>query len=115
MRPRDAAATVRTVSALRALCLALPHVPTPAEAQRLQRFEMLVISPESAGSDDVEAVLAGWREWWRRGRTGEVVAMARRLPAALARQDRRLAPYLLAAGEASRTSPDRRIDHGHRR
>ena len=101
MRPRDAAATLRAVSALRALCLALPHVPTPAEGLRLRRFEALVVSPGSAGPDDIDALLAGWRDWWRRGRIEDLLAMATRLPVALTQGDRRLASYVLAAREAS--------------
>ena len=33
----DATAAIRKVSALRALCLRLPHLPTPAEVERLRR------------------------------------------------------------------------------
>ncbi len=102
MRLSDAEGALRTVAALRALCLALPHVSTPAEARRLKRFEALAASPDSAGRDDLEAVLTGWREWWRQGRADDLLAMGARLPAALVQEDRRLASYLVAAREVSR-------------
>jgi hypothetical protein len=112
MSVRDAAATLRVVSALRALCLALPHVPTPAELDRLRRFEQLVMSPESAGHDDIEAMVAGWREWWRRDRTDDLLAMANRLPPSLVQQDRRLASYLLGAQEVSRSTDAKALAQG---
>jgi len=98
---RDAARTLRTVSALRALCLRLPHVPTPAEAERLRRFARLVARPEDAGPRDREALTAGWRQWWRQGRWREIAAMARRLPPAIVAGDRTLASYALASEQAA--------------
>jgi hypothetical protein len=70
----------------------------------MERFATLVASPGLAGVEDVEAVLAGWRQWWRDGRTGDILAMARRLSPALVEQDRRLASYALAARECSRSA-----------
>ena len=94
---RDVAATLRTVAALRTLCLRLPHVPTPAELAQLQRFEMLAAAPDSATADDIEPLLAGCRHWWREGRVDRLTELAERLPAPLVEADRRLASFLLAA------------------
>lgn len=93
----DATAAIRKVSALRALCLRLPHLPTPAEAERLRRCESLAASPESATIADVEALAAGWRRWWRRGETERLRAMAARVPTGLINSDRRLAQYACAS------------------
>ena len=101
MKPREAGPTLRTVSALRTLCLSLPHVPTPVEAHRMKRFATLAATPGLAGLEDVETVLAGWRQWWRDGRTGDLLAMATGLAPDVLAQDRRLVTYLLAAREAS--------------
>lgn len=86
------------VAALRALCLSLPHLGTPAETKRLVRFEQLVGEPSAATAADVEALVAGWRQWWREGRVSEIAAMAVSLPADLVQGDRRLATYATAAG-----------------
>ena len=82
--------------------LAVEITRVVAEARRLKRFEALAASPDSAGRDDLEAVLTGWREWWRQGRADDLLAMGARLPAALVQEDRRLASYLVAAREVSR-------------
>ena len=97
MTPRDAATVLRKVSALRMLCLRLPHLPTPAEQERLRRFEGLVATPGAATDADIEALAAGWRQWWRDGRGDALRVMAERLPAGLVERDRRLASYLDAA------------------
>jgi hypothetical protein len=94
---RDVSATLRKVSALRALCLRLPHVPTPAEQERLRRFEALDAAPRAATGADIEALAAGWRRWWLSGRSDLLLAMARKLPAALEERDLRLAGYLQAS------------------
>ncbi|MBI2015069.1 MAG: hypothetical protein HYS77_05975, partial [Candidatus Rokubacteria bacterium] len=65
MAPPDVSTTLRKVSALRALCLRLPHLPTPGEQALLRRFEALVAAPETAIDADIEALAAGWRRWWR--------------------------------------------------
>ena len=93
----DATAAIRKVSALRALCLRLPHVATPTELSRLQRFGELSVAPESATIGDVEALVAGWRRWWYQGETERLRAMVARVPAALVHGDRRLALYACAA------------------
>jgi len=93
----DAATAIRKVSALRALCLRLPHVPTPAELARLQRFGELVSAPESASTDDIELLAAGWRRWWCQGETSRLRAMAAYVPASLVQSDRRLALYACVA------------------
>jgi hypothetical protein len=90
---RDVAATLRRLSALRALCLRLPHVPTPAESELLRRFDMLARRPQDAGGADVEAIAAGWRAWWRGGEHRRLAEMADALPAILVDSDRRLAAY----------------------
>ena len=97
MTARDVSFALRKVAALRALCLQLPHLPTPAEQERLRRFETLVASPGKATDDDVDALVAGWRRWWRSGRSDFLLAMANGLPAALVERDLRLAGYLQAA------------------
>jgi len=94
----DATTAIRKVSALRALCLRLPHLPTPAEATRLRRCEALEVSPESATTADLEALATGWRRWWHLGETERLRAMAARVPAGLINSDRRLALYACAAG-----------------
>jgi hypothetical protein len=93
MMPRDATRTLQRVAELRTLCLTLPHLSTPAEEALLRRFDVLVASPESATEADLEAVVAGWRGWWRRGETDRLRAMAIRLPAHFIAGDRRLASY----------------------
>jgi len=97
MSALDPARALRAAADLRALCLALPHVPTPAETVRLERFETLVSSPGSAGAGDVDALATGWREWWRSGRAADLLAMAAAVPARLVECDRRLAMLLVAA------------------
>ena len=93
----DAATAIRKVSALRALCLRLPHVPTPAELALLQRFCELVAAPESASTEDIEPLAVGWRRWWSEGETSRLRAMAACVPASLVQSDRRLALYACAA------------------
>jgi hypothetical protein len=98
----DATAAIRKASALRALCLRLPHVATPTEMTRLRRFEALADSPVSATGGDVEALVAGWRRWWYEGESERLCAMAARLPAGFVDGDRRLAHYACAAASAVR-------------
>lgn len=93
----DAERAIRKASQLRALCLGLPHVPTPTETARLRRFAELVEAPASATKADVDALAAGWRRWWHQGEAGLLRAMAARVPADLLDADRRLATYACAA------------------
>jgi hypothetical protein len=95
----EVTARLATVSALRSLCLQLPHVATPAEVDRWQRFESLVAAPEHATEHDIEALVTGWSGWWREGRRAELAGMARRLDAAVIDADRRLATFAIAAGQ----------------
>jgi hypothetical protein len=92
----DPERAIKKASALRALCLSLPHVPTPVELARLRRFEEIAARPESATAADTDALDAGWRRWWRRGEAERLRAMAALVPTALL-DDRRLATYACAA------------------
>jgi len=103
--PGDAAAPLRTVAELRALCLRLPHVPTPGELTRLARFETLVAAPAAATRQDIEALVAGWTRWWREARAEALLEMAAGLPAGLVEGDRRLASLLVAAKHGATDSP----------
>ena len=96
MTGEEITARLNTVSALRALSLRLPHVPTPAEIVLLKRFDALVETPEPTTVNDTEALAAGWARWWREGRTTELSQMARRVDAALIDSDRRLASFAVA-------------------
>ena len=97
MKSRDVASTLRAVAGLRALCLSLPHLPTPAEQERLRRFEALTTTPDSVTEDDIEVLAVGWDRWWRSGQFDRIVAMAAKLPTGLIERDRRLASFLIAA------------------
>ena len=94
---RSAAAKIRAVARLRDLCRRLPHVPAETERRLLDRFQTLGRAPGTALAEDVEALAAGWRAWWREQRTREIAAMADALPPGLVDTDRRLATYALAA------------------
>jgi hypothetical protein len=93
----DAAPALRRAAQLRTLCLRLPHAPTPLERERLERFAVIETAPHLATADDAEALVAGWRRWWREQRIEPLCEMVRRTPAALIEADRRLAALALAA------------------
>src|SRR5437763_16419393 len=97
MKAREVGSTLRAVSGLRTLCLSLPHVPTPAEARRLERFATFTAMRGLAGLEDVDTLLAGWRQWGRGGRTGALLALAAGLAPALLAADRPAVLSLLAA------------------
>jgi len=97
MTGADVSAALRTVSALRRLCLRLPHVPPPTELGLLERFREIVTAPEQATEYDLEAVLAGWSSWWREGKLADLAAMEQRFSRRLIESDRRLATLAVAA------------------
>ena len=107
MTSEEVTARLNTVSALRALCLRLPHVSTPTEIARLKRFDVLVDAPEHATERDVDALVAGWSRWWREGRTAALSEMARRVDAALVESDRRLASFAVACLAPPTPAPPR--------
>ena len=94
---RDVTATLKKVSALRDLCLKLPHLATELEEKRLRRFDALVASTRDVTTDDVAAIVTGWRRWWREGHIDAICDMASRLPPGLVENDRDLAMYAMAA------------------
>lgn len=100
MTRRDVDSALRAAAELRRLCLALPHLATPAETARLARFDELARAPERATPADVEALVTGWRAWWRAGSTAAIAAMAERVDRAVIDSDRTLATYAVAAGAA---------------
>ncbi len=97
MTPPNVSAALRKVSALRTLCLRLPHHATPAERAHLRRFEALIQEPHRATGGDLEALVAGWRQWWREGNVRALHEMAQRVPPPLVAQERQLAALQLAA------------------
>ena len=101
MIARDVGATLRRVAELRALCLRLPHVPTPAESALLRRFDVLARNPQEALDADVKAIAAGWSAWWRSGEHRRIAEMADALPLGLVDGDRRLATYADASRRSS--------------
>ncbi len=100
MSHRDVGRSLRAASALRRLCLSLPHLATPAEAALIARFERLVAAPERVTPGDADALAAGWRTWWRTGRVAELSGMAKHVGPAVIGRDRRLATYAVAAEAA---------------
>ena len=97
MSPRDVGPALRKSAALRALCMRLPHIPTPAEERLLVRFDLLAQLPDSTTDADIEVLVAGWRRWWREGQIERLLAMAWSLPRRLLELDRRLSSWAHAA------------------
>jgi hypothetical protein len=104
MTDDSVAVAIRAVARLRELGRRLPHITTERERGLLTRFEQIVAAPATATVADVDALVAGWRAWWRERRAAEIAAMADALPGDLVESDRWLATYALAARLAS-TAP----------
>ena len=92
----DADRAFKKASELRRLCLSLPHLSTPAEQRRLERFDGIVLAPGSATHHDVGAIVAGWRNWWRAQRFQDIERMASELPPDIVDRDRDLAMFAVA-------------------
>lgn len=97
MTPGELSLTLRKVSALRDLCLRLPHLPTPVESEHLRRFDALIAAPHTVTDNDIEPLVAGWQRLWRDGDPGAIQAMARAMPSSLLSRDRRLETFRTAA------------------
>lgn len=82
---------------LRVLKRRLPHIPTEQEERLLARFEELTACPSAATAVDVEALVVGWRTWWREKRIADITAMADLISREIVARDRWLATYALAA------------------
>jgi hypothetical protein len=97
--------TLTTISALRRLCLTLPHAQTPEEVRRLDRFERLRRGRASLSDGDIDALRTGLRHCWRSQETGTLLEMAARIPPELLQRDRWLQSFVVAARERSRSTP----------
>jgi len=97
MTEQSVADKVRAVARLRDLCRRLPHIPTEHERRLLVRFEQLAAEPAAATAGDTEALVVGWRAWWRDKRIADIRAMADGLSREIVEGDRWLATYALAA------------------
>ena len=100
------------ISALRRLCLALPHAPTPDERRRLERFERLRGGAAPLRDEDIEALRTGLRHCWLSGNAGTILEMAPRIPSELLERDRWLQSFMVAA-QALAAAPER-SKRGHR-
>ena len=96
--------TLTTISALRRLCLTLPHAATPEEVRRLERFERLRRSAVLLNEEDLEALRTGLRQCWRSRDTQTLRQMAARIPAAFLDRDRWLQSFVVAAREQSKST-----------
>ena len=101
---RSVGETLMTVSALRRLCLTLPHAATPEEVRRLERFERLRRSAVPLNEEDLEALRTGLRQCWRSRDTQTLRQMAARIPAAFLDRDRWLQSFVVAAREQSKST-----------
>lgn len=95
----DVASTLRKVSALRSLCLRLPHVSTPTQVRLLDRFETLAATPERATAADLDAIAVGWHRWWRDGMHSRLLEMRTRLTSGLLDAHRDLGALAQASRE----------------
>ena len=93
---RSAEETLTTISALRRLCLVLPHAPTPEAVRRLERFERLRRGGAPLSDDDIETLRTGFRHCWRRRDAGTLREMAARIPVELLARDRWLQSFVVA-------------------
>ena len=93
---------LRSISALRTFCLALPHAPTPVEIRQIERFERLRRGAASLTGQDIDALRSGLRDCWHRGVTTAFLEMAARIPADLVDRDRWLQSFVVAAQAARR-------------
>ena len=89
--------TLTTISALRRLCLALPHAPTLEEVRRLERFQRLRRGAAPLSDDDIDALQTGLRRCWRSRDAGTLLDMAARIPAEFLDRDRWLQSFMVAA------------------
>ena len=94
---RSVGDTLTTISALRRLCLALPHAPTPDEARRIERFERLRQAAAPLGQEDIDDLRTGLRHCWRSRDAGTLRDMAARIPAEFLDRDRWLQSFVVAA------------------
>lgn len=101
---RSVGKTLMTVSALRRLCLTLPHAPTPREVRRLERFERLRKGGVPLGEGDIDALRTGLRDCWRRQDAGTLREMAPRISSELLERDRWLQSFVVAARERSKST-----------
>lgn len=100
---------LKSIAALRKLCLTLPHVPTPYEARQLQRFEGLRRGASHLTDEDIDALRSGLQDCWRRRDVETLREMAARVPPELLERDRWLQSFVVAA-QASPPRPS----GGHR-
>src|SRR5437867_1671144 len=84
-------------TALRALCVRLPHLATEDERRELELFTTLATDPRSVTENDVRALVAGWSAWWRQGPVDRICGMADQIPADLHMSMRELATLSTAA------------------
>ena len=88
--------TLTTISALRRLCLALPHAPTPLERRHLEQFRCLCQAAAPLSEGDIDVLRTGLRHCWRRGDAGTLRELAPRIPSELLEQDRWLQSFVVA-------------------
>jgi len=90
--PRAVDRAIRKVAELRALCRRLPHVPTPAEIQKLTEFDAFRSGRSAACS--LAAVRAGFRAAWAARDYATIVSLAGKLPGEMLRADAAILTYV---------------------